>query len=101
MENSSNNITEQLVYLRRVTEMTGVLHEAQIQHLKVYWGILTEWTGKEFGVDFESKIVEFRIPETGHVNKAIFEPFFEGVNFILGKGWNYKFKKGEEYFDLF
>jgi hypothetical protein len=97
MENTSNNeIFQQLMYLRRITEITGVLHEAQIMHLKVYWGLVTDGTGKEFALDSENKVLEFRLPEDGVFLKNQAEWFFESVRTITGPGWKVNIKRGDQ-----
>ena len=94
-ENSSE-IIEQLVYLRRVTEISGVIHEAQIQQIKLFWGLLTDGAGKSFAIDFDQKIIEFRMAEFGEIQPNMIKPFYEAMEFVLGNGWAYRFVKGTE-----
>jgi hypothetical protein len=97
MQKKSDNVLEQIVYLRRLTELTGVIHEAQIMHLKLFWGLISDGTGKEFAMDPEKKMLEFRLPlkkEKFLKNKT--DWFMEAIKTVLGNGWRISVKKGKK-----
>ena len=97
MEKNSDDILQQLVFLRRLTELTGVLHEAQVMHLKVFWGLISEGTGKEFAIDPEKKFLEFRLPlKKGKFLTDKSDWFLESIKTVLGNGWHISVKKGKK-----
>lgn len=97
MQKNSDNILEQLVYLRRLTELTGVIHEAQVMHLKLFWGLISDGTGKEFGMDPEKKYLEFRLPtKKSKFLKDKGDWFLESIKTVLGNGWRVVVLKGKK-----
>jgi hypothetical protein len=95
-KNSDDSVLQQLVFLRRLTELTGVLHEAQILHLKLFWGLISDGTGKEFAIDSEKKVLEFRLPPKGKFLKKRSDWFVESIKTVLGTGWHISVKKGKK-----
>lgn len=96
MEKKSDDILQQVVFLRRLTELTGVLHEAQVMHLKLFWGLISDGTGKEFAIDPEKKYLEFRLPVKGKFLKDKTDWFIESIKTVLGSGWRISVKKGKK-----
>jgi hypothetical protein len=95
--NSDDSVLQQLVFLRRLTELTGVLHEAQIMHLKLFWGLISDGTGKEFAIDPEKKQLEFRLPiKKSKFLKGKTDWFQESIETVLGNGWHISVKKGNK-----
>lgn len=95
-KNLDDSVLQQLVFLRRLTELTGVLHEAQIMHLKLFWGLISDGTGKEFAIDPEKKYLEFRLPlKKGKFLKTKTDWFLESIKTVLGNGWQVSVKKGK------
>jgi hypothetical protein len=86
------SIWEQLVLLRQFTARTGVLHEAQIQHLKIWPRLLFPNTKARTSVDQEGRKVNIEVLSvTGRAPKAILpkpaETLNEWVKALLGASW--------------
>jgi hypothetical protein len=88
----SENTWEQLVLLRQLTARTGALHEAQVQHLKLWPRILFPNVRAKTSVDVDGhKVVVEVYTKTGGAAKAILpkpaETLNEWVKALLGGEW--------------
>lgn len=80
--------TEQLMVLRDFTQKTGVLHEAQVMHLKYWFLMLTNATDFEIEFQPDSSKVIYRVLKTKgkkpeNYNKNL-NQLSEYVKFLLG-----------------
>lgn len=96
----TSDIEKQLIMIRKWSEVSGTLHEAQIAHLKLYWALLTNESGKTIAVDFDQKILEFQMPATGKIVKKYHKSFVDGVRFIVGDAWALRYKQGKKYINV-
>lgn len=83
--------TQQLMLLRDLTAKTGILHEAQVQQIKLWPFAICPNVGKsEAHVSVEKQTIEYHLtPEKGQIklNPKIMEKFMEGVSLLLGPEW--------------
>ncbi len=64
MDETVDNDYEQLLLLKGMTAVTGILHEAQVMQLK-YWPLmLTHAIKADFSYNFDNKEVIFNLAET-------------------------------------
>jgi len=96
-------LTEQLILLKGITNMTGVLHEAQVLQLQLYPLMVYEkGTSSVAEVDFEKRAIKFKVtvletpPDEQHkkavaqlvdwVRWLLWDHASVSVEFILPKG---------------
>lgn len=91
---SSSDNYQQMVLIRQWAELTGTLHSAQIAHLKLYWALLTDSIGGQIAADFNNRILEFRCTFKGKIDPKKTKAFKEGIRFVVGDNWSFRFKKG-------
>jgi hypothetical protein len=92
--NQNSDIYQQILLIKRWSELTGTLHSAQVIHLMLYWAILTDSVGGKIAVDIPNRILEFRCTFKGKIDPKKVKSFKEGVAFIVGDNWSLRFKKG-------
>lgn len=92
--NQNSDIYQQMVLIRKWSELTGTLHSAQVAHLKLYWALLTNSVGGKIAADLQNRILEFRCTFKGKIDPHKVKAFKEGVEFVVGPNWSLRFKKG-------
>jgi hypothetical protein len=94
-----SDVTEQFQALRLISD-AGMLHEAQIEHLK-YWPrlMIPHSVASEFTFDPEKHVVEFRLTTKGRAPRNLsvrFKALDAAVKWLLGEHYRIKVKVGDE-----
>lgn len=87
----SDDWKEQLLFLRTMSERTGILHEAQLLQLKCYPKFVFDGSTATIKIDQENKTVAYSISAPKTAATAAKEgcaQIWEWVSFLLGPSWS-------------
>ncbi len=87
---------KQLMTMRAVTAITGVLHEAQLLQLRMWGAIAFAHTTWEADIDVESKTVTYTVEKKKRpINLAHLVASLDmSVHWMLGDNWGLRVKEG-------
>ena len=88
-----NDICEQLMVLKGLTRTTGVLHEAQIQQLRMWPHFMFPKLKHELRVNLDTKTIEYSLKFSGKMPAKIQEKLKDleaGIAWLLGGEWALK-----------
>jgi hypothetical protein len=88
----------QLMDLRALTAVTGVLHDAQLLQLRMWAGLAFSWTKWEIRIDVESKTAIFVVEKKAHPKNMaqLIGGLDRSVQWLLGPDWGVRVTEGNK-----
>ena len=98
MASEMTDLEKQLMDLRALTAVTGVIHEAQVQQIQLWGKLAFDYTTWEAAIDVESKTVIFVLGKGKHPKHLanLVAGIDRSVHWLLGPDWALHVREGKK-----